>query len=138
MTKEKFEEFQKKADEDVKIPEDMNALMQKNDIMATLIQEWVKISSRQAYNVAAIDERITQLKGKLVKFYKYEDNYKWNTLSECESQAVYNPQYIKYKKIYLREKSYLTFFEATLANLKGMPYAIKNHIEWKKYGMGIT
>jgi hypothetical protein len=138
MTKEKYEELQKKAVEDVKMPEDMNALMQKNDIMATLIQEWIVISSRQAYNLMMIDERITQLKGKLVKFYKYEDNYKWNTLAECESQAAYNPQYVKYRKIYLREKSYLKFFEDTLANLKGMPYAIKNQIEWKKYGMGIT
>ncbi len=138
MTKEKYEEFQKKAEEDVKMPEDMNELMKKNDIMATLIQEWIKISSRQAYNVMQIDERINQLKGKLIKFYKYEDNYKWNTLAECESQALYNPQYVKYRKIYIREKSYLKFFEDTLANLKGMPYAIKNQIEWKKYGMGLT
>jgi hypothetical protein len=138
MTKEKYEELQKKADEDVKMPSDMNGLMQKNDIMATLIQEWIKICNRQAYNVIEIEERINQLKGKLVKYYKYEDNYKWNTLAECESQAMYNPQFIKYRKVYLKQKAYLKFFEDTLANLKGMPYSIKNDIEWKKYGMGMS
>lgn len=138
MTKEKYEELQKKADEDVKMPSDMNGLMQKNDIMATLIQEWIKICNRQAYNVIEIEERINQLKGKLVKYYKYEDNYKWNTLAECESQAMYNPQFIKYRKVYLKQKAYLKFCEDTLANLKGMPYSIKNDIEWKKYGMGMS
>lgn len=138
MNDKSFTELQKKAEIDVKMPTDMNALMQKNDIMATLIQEWIKICSKQTYVVISIEERLEQLKGQLVKYYKYQDNYKWNTLAECESQVVYNPQYVKFRKVYLREKIHLKYFEDTLNNLKGMVYAIKNQIEWKKYSMGLT
>ena len=53
MTLKEFQDLQEKANIDIKMPDTLKEMIQKNNIMPTLVMEWQKLVADQTYVVKA-------------------------------------------------------------------------------------
>jgi hypothetical protein len=77
MTVNEFKDLEKKAEEELKMPDKMSEIIDKNNLLPTFISEWQKLYANQTYIVKDMEIKAAEKYGELVKYYKFNDNYSW-------------------------------------------------------------
>lgn len=127
-----FETLQKYGEEDTKIPDTLEAMMNKNNLLPATVQRWVKLMSKQNFIVKSLEIEKDELYGELLKHYKFEDNVAWGSQREIDSQIYSDPKYISKVKELTMQKYYLEYIQETLGNVKAVAFTIKNYLDWRK------
>jgi hypothetical protein len=132
MTVEEFKVLQDKATEELKMPDKMSEIIDKNNLLPTFISDWQKLYANQTYIVKKLEIDAAIKYGELVKYYKFQDNYSWGNAKEIDSQINANPEYCKMLREINEQKYFLTFITETLSNMKNLGFVIKNYLDYKK------
>lgn len=132
MTIQEFKDLQKKAETELKMPDKMSEIIDKNNLLPTFISDWQKLYANQTYIVKKLEIDAGVKYGELVKFYKFQDNYSWGNAKEIDSQINANPEYCKMLREINEQKYFLTFITETLSNMKNLGFVIKNYLDYKK------
>lgn len=132
MTVQEFKDLQKKAETELKMPDKMSEIIDKNNLLPTFISDWQKLYANQTYIVKKLEIDAGVKYGELVKFYKFQDNYSWGNAKEIDSQINANPEYCKMLREINEQKYFLTFITETLSNMKNLGFVIKNYLDYKK------
>ena len=119
MTVQEFKDLQKKAETELKMPDKMSEIIDKNNLLPTFISDWQKLYANQTYIVKKLEIDAGVKYGELVKFYKFQDNYSWGNAKEIDSQINANPEYCKMLREINEQKYFLTFITETLSNKIG-------------------
>ena len=77
--------------------------------------------------------------GNLLHFYKYKDDYKWDTKHELDAKILSDKSYYDLQIKCNKQEAVVKYLEKTLTNITNMGHYIKSCIEIKKYyaGMGL-
>lgn len=132
MTVDEFKVLQDKATEELKMPDKMSEIIDKNNLLPTFISEWQKLYANQTYIVKDMEIKAAEKYGQLVKFYKFNDSYSWGNAKEIDSQINANPEYCKLMREINQQKYFLNFITETLSNMKNLGFVIKNYLDYKK------
>lgn len=132
MTEKEFEELQNIGETDTKLPDTLEGIINKNNLLPSLIQRWTTLYTRLNYLYQNHKISLDELYGQLYKFYKFNDKYAWGTSKEIDSQIYSNKQYCDEARKLATEKYQLDYILETLGTLKGMHYTIKNYLDYKK------
>jgi negative regulator of sigma E activity len=132
MTVQEFKELEKKAETELKMPDKMSEIIDKNNLLPTFISDWQKLYANQTYIVKKLEIDAAIKYGELVKYYKFQDNYSWGNAKEIDSQINANPEYCKMLREINEQKYFLTFITETLSNMKNLGFVIKNYLDYKK------
>ena len=132
MTVQEFKDLQAKATEELKMPDKMSEIIDKNNLIPTFISDWQKLYANQTYIVKKLEIDAAIKYGELVKYYKFQDNYSWGNAKEIDSQINANPEYCKMLREINEQKYFLTFITETLSNMKNLGFVIKNYLDYKK------
>lgn len=132
MTVQEFKDLQAKATEELKMPDKMSEIIDKNNLLPTFISDWQKLYANQTYIVKKLEIDAAIKYGELVKYYKFQDNYSWGNAKEIDSQINANPEYCKMLREINEQKYFLTFITETLSNMKNLGFVIKNYLDYKK------
>jgi hypothetical protein len=132
MTVQEFKDLEKKAETELKMPDKMSEIIDKNNLLPTFISDWQKLYANQTYIVKKLEIDAGVKYGELVKFYKFQDNYSWGNAKEIDSQINANPEYCKMLREINEQKYFLTFITETLSNMKNLGFVIKNYLDYKK------
>lgn len=132
MTVQEFKELEKKAETELKMPDKMSEIIDKNNLLPTFISDWQKLYANQTYIVKKLEIDSAIKYGELVKYYKFQDNYSWGNAKEIDSQINANPEYCKMLREINEQKYFLTFITETLSNMKNLGFVIKNYLDYKK------
>lgn len=132
MTVQEFKELEKKAETELKMPDKMSEIIDKNNLLPTFISDWQKLYANQTYIVKKLEIDAAIKYGELVKYYKFQDNYSWGNAKEIDSQINANPDYCKMLREINEQKYFLTFITETLSNMKNLGFVIKNYLDYKK------
>lgn len=84
-----------------------------------------------------LEEQCKKKYGELFNHFKYEDNKKWETRGEIESQIYSNNEHYNLRVKLSEQKYIVKELEAILLNLKDCSYSIKNIIDYKKWESGM-
>ena len=122
MTVQEFKDLQKKAETELKMPDKMSEIIDKNNLLPTFISDWQKLYANQTYIVKKLEIDAGVKYGELVKFYKFQDNYSWGNAKEIDSQINANPEYCKMLREINEQKYFLTFITETLSNMKNLGF----------------
>ena len=76
MTVQEFKDLEKKAETELKMPDKMSEIIDKNNLLPTFISDWQKLYANQTYIVKKLEIDAGVKYGELVKFYKFQDNVK--------------------------------------------------------------
>lgn len=132
MTAEDFKKLQAIAEEEVKMPDKLREIIDKNNYLPTLIMKWQKLYANQLYIVKAMEIDCGEKYGELLKYYKFQDSCAWSTTKEIESQINSNPVYCKMLRDVNTQKYYLNFIQETMNDMKNLNFVIKNYLDYKK------
>ncbi len=132
MTVQEFKDLEKKAETELKMPDKMSEIIDKNNLLPTFISDWQKLYANQTYIVKKLEIDAAIKYGELVKYYKFQDNYSWGNAKEIDSQINANPEYCKMLREINEQKYFLTFITETLSNMKNLGFVIKNYLDYKK------
>lgn len=132
MTVQEFKDLEKKAETELKMPDKMSEIIDKNNLLPTFISDWQKLYANQTYIVKKLEIDAAIKYGELVKYYKFQDNYSWGNAKEIDSQINANPDYCKMLREINEQKYFLTFITETLSNMKNLGFVIKNYLDYKK------
>lgn len=132
MTVQEFKVLEKKAETELKMPDKMSEIIDKNNLLPTFISDWQKLYANQTYIVKKLEIDAAIKYGELVKYYKFQDNYSWGNAKEIDSQINANPEYCKMLREINEQKYFLTFITETLSNMKNLGFVIKNYLDYKK------
>ena len=86
MTIQEFKELEKSAEEEIKMPDTLREVIEKNNYLPTLINKYQKLYANQTYIVKSLEIDAAVKYGELVKFYKFQDSYSWGNAKEIDSQ----------------------------------------------------
>ena len=136
MTIAEFKKLQEQAKEELKMPDNLSGIMEKNNLLPTYIYEWQRLYADLTYIVKDMKIKANEKYGELVKLYKFNDNYSWNNAKEIDSQINANPEYCKIMRSINEQEYFLTFITETLEDFKNLGYNIKNYLDYKKLMMG--
>lgn len=132
MTVQEFKDLEKKAETELKMPDKMSEIIDKNNLLPTFISDWQKLYANQTYIVKKLEIDAAIKYGELVKYYKFQDNFSWGNAKEIDSQINANPDYCKMLREINEQKYFLTFITETLSNMKNLGFVIKNYLDYKK------
>lgn len=132
MTNADFTKLQTIAEEEVKMPDKIREIVDKNNLLPSLIMKWQKLYANQLYMVKELEIDCCEMYGKKLKHYKFEDSCAWGTTKEIESQIQSDKEYCDLLRKTNAQKYYLKFIEETLNTLKGLNFVIKNYLDYKK------
>lgn len=132
MTIQEFKELEKSAEEEIKMPDTLREVIDKNNYLPTLINKYQKLYANQTYIVKSLEIDAAVKYGELVKYYKFQDSYSWGNAKEIDSQINSNAEYTKLLRNINEQKYFLNFITETLNNLKNLGFVIKNYIDYKK------
>lgn len=132
MNIQEFKDLQTKATEELKMPDKLSEIIEKNNLLPTFISEWQKLYANQTFIVKKLEIDAGVKYGELVKYYKFDDNYSWSNAKEIDSQINANPVYCKMLREINEQKYFLTFITETLSNMKNLGFVIKNYLDYKK------
>ena len=114
-------------------PDDIESIITRS---STNYQKWVGFQVEANIEHERIDVEFQQIKRGVMTYYREDFPREFKNNSEFESY-VYSDDKLKViteKKIVSLEKC--KYIEATVKNLHGMGFTVKNHIEWTKYVNG--
>lgn len=145
MNIDEFKQLREDADEDVKMPDTMEAIIQKNNLLPAIVQKWTKLYNIQEFLCSRLNIELMQIYGEIYKCYKFSKltkdlqqkynlsvNELWDNSKGIETQINCNPVYIAKVKEVNQQKYILEFIKQTLDNIKNLSFTIKNYIEYKK------
>ena len=132
MTVNEFKDLEKKAEEELKMPDKLSEIIDKNNLLPTYISDWQKLYANQTFIVKKLEIDAAVKYGELVKYYKFNDSYSWGNAKEIDSQINANSDYCKMLREINEQKYFLTFITETLSNMKNLGFVIKNYIDYKK------
>lgn len=145
MKLEDFKEIEAKADEDLKMPDTLEAIINKNNILPAIVQEWIKLYQNQKYVCSSLNVEMLEMYGELTKCFKLPKQTKelqkkynitinefWDNAKSIESQINCCAPYVAMMKKVNQQKYFLEFIENTLNNIKNLAFAIKNYLDYKK------
>lgn len=132
MKKSLFESLQAQADEDVKLPDQLEELMKRDLLQATYVQKWVRLWSEQKNLVEQLKVEKNRLYGEKFKHYRFDDNVAWTNDKQIDSQVCKDPEYINLCRTINEQTYYLNFLAQTLENIKSMGFIIKEYLDYRK------
>lgn len=132
MTLDDFNKLQSIAEEEIKMPDKFKEIIEKNNLLPSLIMKWQKLYSNQTYIVKKKEIDANIKFAELFKYYKFQDSYSWGGAKEIESQINGNSDYCKIMRDINEQKYFLSFITETLSTLKGLNFTIKNYLDYKK------
>lgn len=132
MTIQEYKQLEAKATEELKMPDKLSEIIEKNNLLPTYISDWQKLFANQTFIVKKMEIDAGVKYGELVKYYKFNDSYSWSNAKEIDSQINANPDYCKMLRDINEQKYFLTFISETLSNMKNLGFVIKNYIDYKK------
>ena len=151
MNLETFRQVEEQAKTDLSMPDTLEAIIKKNNILPAVIQEWIKLYQDQKYVCASLNIELLELYGDLTKCFKRPRNtvelqkkYNisinefWETAKEIDSQINCCIPYVTKLKQVNQQKYFLEFIENTLNNIKNLSFAIKNYLDYKKLMMATS
>jgi hypothetical protein len=74
MNLETFKQVEEKAKTDLSMPDTLEAIIKKNNILPAVIQEWIKLYQDQKYVCASLNVELLELYGDLTKCFKRPRN----------------------------------------------------------------
>ena len=74
MNLETFKQVEEKAKTDLSMPDTLEAIIKKNNILPAVIQEWIKLYQDQKYVCASLNVELLELYGDLTKCFKRSRN----------------------------------------------------------------
>ena len=132
MTIKEFQDLEKVVEEELKMPDGLREVIDKNNYLPTLIGKYQKLYANQTYIVKKLEIDASEKYGELVKYYKFQDSFSWSNAKEIDSQINANPEYCKILREINQQKYFLNFITETLSNMKNLAFVIKNFIDYKK------
>ena len=132
MTIKEFQELEKAVEDELKMPDGLREVIDKNNYLPTLIGKYQKLYANQTYIVKKLEIDAAEKYGELVKYYKFQDSFSWSNAKEIDSQINANPQYCQILREINQQKYFLNFITETLSNMKNLAFVIKNFIDYKK------
>jgi hypothetical protein len=132
MTIKEFQDLEKVVEEELKMPDGLREVIDKNNYLPTLIGKYQKLYANQTYIVKKLEIDAGEKYGELVKYYKFQDSFSWSNAKEIDSQINANPEYCKILREINQQKYFLNFISETLSNMKNLAFVIKNYIDYKK------
>lgn len=132
MNNQQFATIQTIAEQDVAMPDKMQEIIDKNNLLPSLIQRWQKLYTKQNYDVQCLKINIDEMYGCKLKHYKTGDDIIWANAREIDSQINSDPDYLALIREHAAQKYYLDYIGEVLQTLKGLNYTIKNYLEYKK------
>lgn len=143
-----FEEIEKKADIDLAMPDTLEKIIEKNNLLPAIVQEWIKLYQNQKYVCATLNVELQEMYGELTKCFKMPKQTKelqakynitinefWDNAKSIESQINCCQPYVAMQKKVNQQKYFLDFIENTLTNIRNLSFSIKNYLEYKKIMM---
>lgn len=148
MNLAQFKEVEKKATEDLTMPDTLEGIIQKNNLLPAIVQEWIKLYQDQKYVCSSLNVELLEMYGDLTKCFKMPKQTKemqqkygitinefWDNAKSIESQINCCAPYIAMVKKVNQQKYFLEFIENTLNNIRNLGFAIKNYLDYKKIMM---
>ena len=132
MTIKEFQDLEKVVEEELKMPDGLRDVIDKNNYLPTLIGKYQKLYANQTYIVKKLEIDAGEKYGELVKYYKFQDSFSWSNAKEIDSQINANPEYCKILREINQQKCFLNFITETLSKMKNLAFVIKNYIDYKK------
>ena len=132
MTIKEFQDLEKVVEEELKMPDGLRDVIDKNNYLPTLIGKYQKLYANQTYIVKKLEIDAAEKYDELVKYYKFQDSFSWRNAKEIDSQINANPEYCKILREIHQQKYFLNFITETLSNMKNLAFVIKNYIDYKK------
>jgi hypothetical protein len=132
MTIKEFQDLEKAVEDELKMPDGLREVIDKNNYLPTLIGKYQKLYANQTYIVKKLEIDAAEKYGELVKYYKFQDSFSWSNAKEIDSQINANTQYCQILREINQQKYFLNFITETLSNMKNLAFVIKNFIDYKK------
>lgn len=143
MTLTDFEKIQNIAEKDIAMPDTFEKIMEKNNLLPTIVQKWSKLYNKQKFIVSDLTIKQLELYTQIFNAFKFPDkknnpynldlNHYWGDKpKEIELQINAVPAYIDLSKELNTQKYILEYLEKTLDNIRNLSFTIKNYLEFKK------
>lgn len=134
MIQADFEKLQEYLDKKISFTKD-NAEIKLQEL-PNIHQNLIKVLASIHSELNTLQRQQGELHGQLLKFYKFESDYRWENQKETEWQIKSNAKYIALQeKIDVLEVQ-SDYIGKTFDNIKNVGYAVKNYIEWKRFVNG--
>lgn len=131
MTKEQFKMVIVEADDDLLMPEGLEARMKLRATYPSLVQKWTKYYTQQnsIYNLLKIKQ--AEMVAKLEDDYKYNKNkaYEGKLLQDA---VLGDPAYCEFCRSFVEQEYYRDFLQKTLDNIKSIPFTIRDLLDYEK------
>lgn len=135
MTPEEFTKLKILIEKDCLL--DDSNMLQMSTKYPSLYQKYLNIYLRELDILKTMKTELENLYGVLLKKFKYEDHYKWDTKSEIESQISGDTKYHEKRLLIVKQEYVVEYLEKTLDNIQRISFSIKNWVEIKKFMMGM-
>jgi len=132
MKQSDFKTVMKYAETDTKLPENLDDIMICNNNLPTIKYRWLKIYTKQRDTVERLKIEKNQLYGKWFKYYKFEDNFSWQSDKQIDIQIHNNKEFVEKLQHLAEQQYYLDFVENVFRDVNDMSYTIKNYLEYKQ------
>ena len=145
MKLDDFEKLQEVALKEIAMPDTIEKIIEKNNLLPAIVQKWIKLYSTQKIVCSNLTVELGEIYGDLYKCFKMPNKSKdiqakynltinefWDNAKAIESQINVVPAYIAKMKELNQQKYILDFIEKTLDNIRKLGFAIKNYLDYKK------
>lgn len=131
MTKEQFKIVIIEADDDLRMPEGLEAKMKLRVTYPSLVQKWTKYYTQQntIYNLLKIKQ--AEMVAKLEDDYKYNKNKAYDG-KLLQDAVLGDPSYCEFCRSLVEQEYYRDFLQRTLDNIKSIPFTIRDWLEYEK------
>ena len=75
MTIKEFQDLEKAVEDELKMPDGLREVIDKNNYLPTLIGKYQKLYANQTYIVKKLEIDAAEKYGELVKYYKFQDSF---------------------------------------------------------------
>lgn len=131
MNKEVFLSIKKEAEEDLKIPDELTAMMNLALVLPSIVQKWNEYYTKQNVIVKKLDIQKAELYAKLEEEWKFHKNVAWQG-RELNDQILGDPQLLKLERERAEQNFYLEYIKGTYDNIKGISFTIKDYLKYKE------
>lgn len=135
MTVEEFNKLKVIIEKDTTLEE--SKMLETSIKLPSLYQKYLSIYMNEVNILKTMRADQENNYGTLLKKFKYEDSYKWDTKAEIESQISGDSKYHERKLLIAKQEFMVDYLEKTLENIQRMGFSVKNWIEIKKFLVGM-
>lgn len=130
MLREDFLKFKVMAEEDVKMPENGDDILEKNMQIPGMKQKYIDAYRQQVAIVATLESKLEEAQAN-AKVKLKSGGFDW-TAKELTEQTCTDPEVAKITKALIEQRYYMGWLEDTQANITSLSFTIKNWLDWKK------